>query len=132
MKDSFKFVNVDLELRSATSPTLVIREFGSSVHVLYNGPVTEKSDSHLTSFEIEKGKQPEEKIALFCSLIEQFPKSVRSEWDACHSRRFDIGLQSGILEKAWATLIPLNLIERCAILKCEVAFTIYPNHLDGP
>ncbi len=128
MKSTPHFLNVDLELRSSSSPSLVIQAFGDAIHLLYNGPCEGPNSTQLTTFEVEiEGENgPENKIAKLCFLIEKLSENASKEWLACHSRRFDIGIQIEHFEETFSTILSRQTIERCAALGCEIAFTIYP------
>lgn len=124
---SIEFLNVDLEIESSESLKPIIDSFGEEVSVLFDGETS--CGFTLASFEIRGltfNRDADEIISNFCNLIENFSSNVKSIWDKCHSKKFDIGFESGNFPRSYKMEIRADTIERVAKLGVSIIVTIYP------
>jgi len=125
-----EFLNVDLELESNQSLDIIAREFGDKVHILHNGPL--QKIPYLLALEVYAGDDtdPESIIEVFCDLIDGLRPKARAAWRKAAARRFDIGIESGTVDRSGFGALCLSLspatLKRVAALDAEVIITVYP------
>jgi hypothetical protein len=120
------FLNVDLDLESKTSLAPIIAEFGEEVVVLHQ---TTSRDLHTASFEHAGSGcsgDAENIISQLCLLVEQLPPDARQIWEACCTRIFDIGYESGDNPSSFRSILHPETIKRMAGLGAAIMVTIYP------
>lgn len=118
------FLNVDLEIESATPIRLVTEEFGEEVSVLYSG---QTSGGFLASYEVSlMDRDADSIIHRFCELIESLSEDARREWDGSFRRTFDIGYGPLELVEMYSSRIRSKTVARVSELNAEIAVSIYP------
>ena len=90
------------------------------------------SGDHFLCFELSELIEGDanQTISTFCSLIENLSEKSKIIWDKSHSKKFDIGFQSGDSPKNYQTKIRGNTLNRIADLGANIVITIYPQ--DNP
>ena len=122
-----KFLNVDLEIESSENLQPIIDDFGEDVSVLHHDENSKGFD--FASFEISLGDRDADGIiSRFCSIIENLSVESKSVWENCHSKRFDVGFESGDFPRSYQTEIRADTIERVARLGASIVLTIYPQN----
>ena len=125
-----RYLNTDLEIESKGELSKIVEEFAESVLVLHHGEV--RGYQH-ASFEIAGGSvDADGTINSFCLLLESLPNEVREVWDACCSRVFDVGYQSGASPQTFRSEIRASTIQRVANTGASVVITIYPEIQESP
>ncbi len=118
------FLNVDLEIESATPIRLVTEEFGEKVSVLYSG---QTSGGFLASYEVSlMDRDADSIIHRFCELIESLSEDARREWDGSFRKTFDIGYGPSELVEMYSSRIRSETVARVSGLNAEIAVSIYP------
>ncbi|NOT73129.1 MAG: hypothetical protein HOP09_18215 [Hyphomicrobium sp.] len=114
------YLNVDLELRSASGLNALIDALAPVAFVLHHEP------QQWASLELRvETDTPEQSIQNFCSAIESFHTDSRKLWDQCEKRCFDIGVQSGLTPYSKRFLFSAETISRLSVLNAEVVLTVY-------
>src|SRR5205807_1923324 len=122
--------NTDLEIESRGDLSKIVEEFGEAVLVLHHDEV---SGYQRASFEIAGGiLDADATINSFSLLVESLPNEVREVWDACCSRVFDVGYQSGASPQTFRSEIRASTIQRVANMGASVVITIYPEPQESP
>ena len=119
------YLNTDLEIDSKRDISRIVEDFGDDVIVLYHGEM--RGHQH-ASLETASGMSAgaDETINAFCTLVESFPEEVREIWEACFSKVFDIGYESGSSPQNFRTEIRAATIQRVAAIGASIVITIYP------
>jgi len=120
------FLNVDLEIESSEDLQPIIDDLGEDVSVLHHGD--NGSSFNFVSFEVKPfgERDVDGIISSFCSFIENLSPDVRLIWDKSHSKKFDVGFQSGDFPRSYQTEIRADTIESVAKLGASIVVTIYP------
>ena len=121
-----RFLNVDLEIDSLEQLQPIIDDFGEDVLVLYHGKNGNGFDFAAFEVSAESDRDGDGIISTFCVLIENLSPESKSIWDKCHSKKFDVGFQSGDFPRSYQTEIRADTIERVAQLGASIVITIYP------
>jgi hypothetical protein len=121
-----KFLNVDLEIESSQDLQTIIDDLGENVSVLHHGE--NGSGFNFVSFEVQPSAERDVDgiISSFCLYIENLSPEAKIIWDKSHSKRFDVGFQSGDFPRSYRTEIRGDTINRVAKLGASIAMTIYP------
>ena len=132
----FRFLNVDLEIRSRSSLDSVARAMGNKVSVLYLGTVSPRQ--FLLSVETAKNcKAADRAIHDLCSIVESLPDFEKGIWNKS-KKVFDIGYDfdsdapgsgNGEKEKRMPNAISLrnDTLKRMADLGSTMTITLYKN-----
>jgi hypothetical protein len=119
------FLNVDLVVDSPENLTILADELADSVSIMFNGEWENGLNRLSISLSNSYGKDANEIISEFCSLIEKLSSQTKLSWDKAHSKKFDIGFESGSVGRL-ETEIRSETIERIAKFKASFLITIYP------
>ncbi|MFK7789093.1 MAG: hypothetical protein AB8C95_06285 [Phycisphaeraceae bacterium] len=122
------FRNVDLEIESREPIDKIIEDFGENVMVLYHRAEPKR---HFASFEMAHTDGDAETIVgVFCTLIYGLEEEARQQWDACVTRNFDIGYESGEAPHSYQSILHHETIEAVAEIGGAIVITIYPVYKD--
>lgn len=121
------FLNLDLELKSATSLDAFVQHLAGEVFVLIN----EKVDGlYFLGLEpIIDGSlcsDLEECTRYFLELLNTLPTEMRAVWNNCTSRVFDYGFDGGVESIPLSTTLSTKSLFEIAQLGAEIRITIYP------
>lgn len=142
------FANVDLEFRSKQDISLIVKEFGDAVYVLYcdkyenhylanievagrNNEADEvdvdEIDEAAKTNEVAKtdADEADGKINQFCTLIESLSAEGRTLWDNCFEKVFDIGYEGGITPHGYTSTLQPSTVQRIAQLGASILITLY-------
>jgi hypothetical protein len=120
-----QFLNVDLELESEYDLSRLVKDLGEEIMVMHDGTIR---NYHHLACEITSGNMSgaDEIINDFCPLIEQFPPDIKSLWEACCTRIFDIGYESGSRPQSFRSELRASTLQRVANIGAGIIITIYP------
>ncbi len=123
-----RFINVDLELRSANVLDSLVSVLESKLTVLHHGDV---DGDHFASFEVP-GPGPDEPDAccrILLDVLENLSAGARRSLKACDSISFALGFEGGdsVLSNA---AVDGETLRRIANLKASLTITIYPRNPD--
>lgn len=122
--EAISFLNVDLDIESKVSLKLMIENLEPEVIILYQD---QSKGYYRLSLELSNYiSNPDEVIAYFCHLIENFPTNVRKIWEQCCVRIFDIGYESGNYPRAFRSELRASTIQKVATVGASIIVTIYP------
>jgi hypothetical protein len=123
VSESPHFLNVDLEIRSASKLDLIAEAMGERVIVLYCGPVSGKR--HLLALEISgRHKGPDATIHALCAAVERLPRTARRLWNKSR-RTFDVGYELRASERSSSFSLRPDTLKRIVKLGASVAVTCY-------
>jgi len=118
------FINVDLEIESASKLDFLEAELGRRVTVLYSGPAGKAKRRLLTLENFRRYKGPDAASHALCAIIESLSPAARRIWD--RSRKvFDIGYDLPLTERAIRFTLRTDTLERVASLGATLAVSCY-------
>jgi len=120
------FLNVDLDIESATPLRALADAFGERVFVLFSG---RRNGRHALFVEITRARKgPDGIINAFCALIEGLPPENRKQWDAACRKEFDIGFEARFAsQRANRFALRAGTLQRATRLGAGIAVTFYRN-----
>ena len=123
-QDTF-FLNIDLELRSARSLRVMIDAFGDQVLVHRND---RDGELFVVWMQLSSGPDPSDidgVVENFRILVERLPRAIRTLWDSCADRRFNMGIQSGRSPHSTEFRMSARAINTMANLRIGLTTTVY-------
>ena len=120
-----KFLNVDLVVYSTECLQYLADEIVESVSIHFNGEL--ESGLYCLSFSLclSFDKTADELVSELCSLLENLSSESKLVWSKCHSKKFDIGFESGSIGRL-ETEIGADSVRRIAELGASFLVTFYP------
>jgi hypothetical protein len=120
------FLNVDLVVDSEENLQPIADELAENIFVMFNGEWQNNLNRLSVCLKESHEKTANEIVSDFCSLLENLSASSKWIWDKCHSKKFDVGFESGNIV-GLETEIQAKTVERIAKLGASILVTIYPN-----
>jgi hypothetical protein len=118
------FLNVDLEIESASKLDLLAAEMRKRVVVLHSGPAS-KPRRHLLVLETcRQYRGPDATINALCSAVERLSPASRRVWNAAR-REFDIGYELRPSERSSRFTVRTDTLKRVAELGASLAVSYY-------
>jgi hypothetical protein len=121
------YLNTDLDLTSAEDPTALALAFENAgvppLHVTRGGDAL-WSATFETSVQFT---EPEPNIGAMLTVIESLARPLRSMWDGCTRREFNIGYDCGDEPWAFTQALPADLLGRMAGVGASLRVTLYPH-----
>jgi hypothetical protein len=118
------FLNVDLEIESASKLDTLAAALGERVHVLYSGPVSKRR--RLLALESSgQYKNADETIHALCAVVESLSPAVHRVWSAATRKEFDIGYELRASEFSSRFTLRTDTLERMVRLGATLAVTCY-------
>jgi len=119
------FLNVDVELRSKSSLKELGTYLSKSVFMLSN-------DEFFIAFEarFDPGTL-DDLIRRLVQIVHALPPRLRTIWDQCESRRFDLGIEAGLHPPVKTGDMSSETIELLAGVQAEMRITIYSAKADN-
>lgn len=127
MHNTISCLNTDLDLTSAHELTAVAAIFeAGGVPPLH---VTRGDDGlWYATFETdEQHTEPEPNIAAMLAVVESLVGPLRSDWDGCTRREFNIGYECGAEPWAFNQGLSAALLGRMAAASASLRVTLYPD-----
>lgn len=125
------FINVDLDIESATPLASLKKELGKQIVIMFSGRLRGR---HCLFIEINAPhKILDETLLALCALIEGLSPKSRRLWDSAHRREFDIGFESRFSKhRANRFSIQPTTLRRIIGLGAGVAVTFYREETAEP
>ena len=118
------FLNVDLEMESASKLDALAVEMGKRVVVLYSGSAS-KPRRHLLSVECSRHyKDPNAAIQALCAAVEGLSPAARCLWRTAR-KQFDVGYELNPGERASRFSLHSDTLKRVTKLGASLAVTCY-------
>lgn len=122
------FLNVDLEIQSASKLDSLATAMGKRVVVLYSGPGPARR--HFLSLESSRQhKDPDATIQALCTAVERLPQAARRIWSTAR-KEFDVGYELRPSERSSRFSIRLDTLQRVARLGASLTVTYYRRDTD--
>jgi hypothetical protein len=120
------FLNIDLEVESSENLKVLIDDLGEDVSVLYQGE--NGSGFNFVSFAVRPSgeKDADGIISSFCLFIENLSLDAKLIWNKSHSKKFDVGFQSGNSPRSYQTEIRADTVKKVAEIGASIIVTVYP------
>lgn len=117
-----EFLNVDLEIESASNLDPIATEMGKRVVVLHSGPAS-KARRHLLVLESARSyKSPDTAIHALCGVVEGLSPEARRIWTAAR-KHFDVGYELRPSEHSSHCTLRPDTLERMARLGAGLRVT---------
>ena len=124
------FLNVDLEIQSASKLDALAAAMGKRVVVLHSGPGTARR--HLLDLESSREhKGPDATIHALCAIVESLPPAARRIWNSSH-REFDVGYELRASERSSRFSLRPDTLERISKLGAALTVTYYRGDTNEP
>ena len=118
------FLNVDLEIESASKLDSLATAMGKRMVVLHSGPAL-RPKRHLLVLESARYlKNPDATIHRLCSIIESLPAAVQRVWRRAR-KEFDVGYELRPSERSSRFSLRPDTLERMAKLGAILTVTYY-------
>ncbi|MEI9864506.1 MAG: hypothetical protein WDN00_08125 [Limisphaerales bacterium] len=122
-----KFLNVDLEIWSASKMDFVAAEINGRVSILHCGPAPKR---HLLAIQIlPHCKNPDLAIHALCAVIEKLTPKSRRIWNAA-KKEFDVGFEIKCSKQSSRFSLRPDTLTRIASLGASLAVTYYKIRLE--
>ena len=125
--NTFRYLNTDLDLTSAEELTALAAGFEvGGIPPLH---VTHSADGlwYATFETITQFAKPEPNIAAMLAIVESLARPLRSVWDGCTRREFNMGYECGAEPWAFNQGLPAELLGRMAAAGAALRVTLYPD-----
>ncbi len=123
------FLNVDLEIESATRLDSLAAAMGKGVVVLHSGPAS-KSKRHMLALESARSfKNPDAAIHALCAVVESLPPPARRVWGRAR-KEFDVGYEVRPSERSSRFSLRPDTLKRVAKLGATLTVTYYRGDAD--
>ena len=124
MDPSPNFLNVDLEIESASPLRSLETELGKRVSVMFSGPMNGRYFLSMETATVYKTFDGT--IHGFCALIEGLSPHGKRLWNAARTKKFDIGFAVRLSShRANRFAISTKTLRRVNKLGAGIAFTLY-------
>lgn len=127
MNNTIEYLNTDLKLISADNLSGLAEAFkAAGVPPMY---VTHEADGLWYAF-FETHEPFEElgpNIAAMVEVVESWTGPLRSVWDGCTLREFNVGYDCGAKPWAFNQGVPAELLGRMAAVGASLRITLYPD-----
>ena len=123
-----QFLNVDLEIWSASNLDSLAAEMGKRVWVLHCGPAPKR---HLLAVEISRWrKDPDSAIHALCAMVEKLSPASCRIWKAAR-KQFDVGYELRTAERSSRFALRPDTLARVSRLGASLAVTYYRGEPDA-
>jgi hypothetical protein len=132
MDNTICYLNTDLVLISDSDLTELADALNAhKLHLMGHAVVQGDDGRSYANFETrEQHSEPEANIAAMLDVVESLPAPLRSAWDACVLREFNIGYDCGADPWAFNQGLSATLLNRVAAARGSLRITLYPDR-DG-
>ena len=120
------FLNVDLEIESASRLDLLAAAVEPQAFVVHHGPGPGSKRYFLSLESARLSQGPDAAIHALCTVIENLAPAARRVWNAAARKTFDIGHARRESEPVLRFGIRAGTLARLTKLGATVAFTCYP------
>ena len=118
-----EFLNVDLDLKSAADPGLLLEVWGNRVVPLHIDRIGRR---HWLRLSLSgQPTSPGQAILRFCDLVRALPGDARALWQKAASREFDIGVQAGFESRAAEWVLEPKVLKAVAEVRGRLRVTVY-------
>jgi len=125
-----EFLNVDLEIESASPLDSLATAMGKRVFVLYSGPAS-KRGRHLLALESARClKSPDATIHALCVVVESLSSGAKRVWRSATRRDFDVGYELRPSERFSRFSLRTDTLKRMAKLGGTLTVTYYRGETD--
>jgi len=125
------FLNVDLDIESASSLRSLQKEFGKRVVGLFSGRMNGRHWLRLETAKLTKTL--ETTVSELCALVEKLSPQGRKLWDRARTKEFNIGLETRFSSHhANRFAMRPSTLRRITKLGANVAVTLYKEEKAEP
>jgi formiminotetrahydrofolate cyclodeaminase len=118
------FLNVDLDIRSASSLAPLVAALSKKVFVLSEGRHKRTYSARLEL--ARQTKTADATIRAFCVLIRGLPPAHRRAWNSAKVREFSIGIRAGTNPRAFYDTLEATTVNGASELNARISVTVYP------
>ena len=122
------YLNTDLDLISPDDPTVLTAALKKGGVLPLASPTRGDDQQWYAVFETdERYSEPEPNIAAMLAVVETLDPPLRSAWEGCSQREFNIGYDCGREPWAFNQRLSVSLLGRMASAGASLRVTIYPD-----
>ena len=122
-----RYLNVDLEIENHQDLQPLVYAFGEDVIMMYCG----LGHSHfMASVEASITADANTIIDHLCDLVDNLQGYPKELWNSSFRKVFDIGYESGLEPRSYASEIDALTISRVAKIGASIRITINPPYID--
>ena len=121
-----RFLNVDLDIWSASPLDSLVRAFGRSVVVLHAGSEGRKGyGAHLELARSGSSTDADRLIRSFVRLVKKLPRQARASWNRARRRDFNVGIQAGPQPYSYELPVEPGTLAAVASVDARLVVTVY-------
>jgi len=124
-----RFLNVDLDIESASKLDSLAAAMGKRVVVLHSGPAPKARRHMLTLESSPEHKGPDATIHALCGVVESLSPAARRVWNAAR-KEFNVGCELRPSERYSCFSLRPDTLERIAKLGAKLLVTYYRGESD--
>jgi hypothetical protein len=124
-RGSTHFLNVDLDIYSASNLEPLVSAMGKDVEVLFLGRIKRTYQAHLELAYSGLSDTPDPTIRDFCDLVRRLPRAARRLWNTAKKRDFNIGVQSATQPYSYEIAVEAETVKAVSELGARIVLTIY-------
>ena len=118
-----QFLNIDLDIWSASPLEPLVKAFGRKVLILRVGKERRGYGAHLEL--AAQSDKPDVVLRRFVRLVEELPRSARTLWNRARVREFNIGIQSAPKPYSFELTLKDATVRAVAGVHARIGMTVY-------
>lgn len=126
---SSRFLNTDLEIESRSNLTVLAKELGDTVSVLYSGPMKKGFLLSIENFAYHR--DADKTIHALCSIVEKLSTKGKRLWASSRRKEFNLGFDVSMAGHSFCFALRNDTLRRVADLGATLGITIYPEANPG-
>jgi hypothetical protein len=121
-----RFLNVDLDVWSASPLDPLVRALGRRVIVLFAGREgPRRYAAHLELARSGRSHDADRLIRDFVRLVKKLPKQARASWNRARRRDLNVGIQAGPQPYSYELPVRPDTLEAAASVNARLVVTVY-------
>lgn len=121
-----RFLNVDLDIWSASPLDSLVRAFGNNVVVLHAGSEGRRGyGAHLELARSGSSEDADRLIRSFVRLVAKLPRQARASWDRARRRDFNLGIEAESEPYSYELPIQPETLAAAASVNARLVVTVY-------
>ncbi|MGE5833979.1 MAG: hypothetical protein ACM4AI_05830 [Acidobacteriota bacterium] len=121
-----RFLNVDLDIWSASPLDSLVRAFGRTVVVLHAGSEGRRGyGAHLELARSGSAEDADRLIGSFVRLVTKLPRRARASWNRARRRDFNLGIQASANPHSYELPVEAETLAAVASVNARLVVTVY-------
>ena len=122
-EEATHFLNIDLDLWSASPLDPLVKAFGRKVLILHVGREGRQFSAHLEL--AISSDNPDLLLRRFVALVERLPRPARALWNRARVREFNIGIQGAAQPHSFELHLKDATVRAVAGVNARIGMTVY-------